>query len=195
MKFLIATFAAVLFTIQGSIAQIKIGYTNIELILAYMPETEQMNKDLQIYAGKLDKALKVEEDYFQLKMNEYTSLSKANKLTPADDENRQSELMKLDSSLQRKQALQEQQILAMQQELIQPSLDKLQNAINEISKEEGYTYILNQSTSTGVSTILFGPESDNITDKIFKKLGVEVPAALKGEEAIKLKGEEEKPKQ
>lgn len=195
MKFLIATFAAVLFTIQGSIAQIKIGYTNIELILAYMPETEQMNKDLQIYAGKLDKALKVEEDYFQLKMNEYTSLSKANKLTPADDENRQRELMKLDSSLQRKQALQEQQILAMQQELIQPSLDKLQNAINEISKEEGYTYILNQSTSTGVSTILFGPESDNITDKIFKKLGVEVPAALKGEEAIKLKGEEEKPKQ
>lgn len=55
--------------------------------------------------------------------------------------------------------------MGMQQELIAPTLDKLQKAIDEISKTEGYTYVLNQSTSTGVSTILFGPESDNITEK------------------------------
>lgn len=182
MKLLIATIAAVVFSIQGTFAQVKIGYTNIELILAYMPETEQMNKDLQVYAKKLDKELQVEENYFELKMNEYTNLSKANKLTPADDEKRQIELMKLDSSLRRKQAVQEQQLMAMQQELIQPSLDKLQTAIDDISKAEGYTYVLNQSTSTGVSTILFGPESDNLTEKIFAKLGIEMPAELKGEE-------------
>lgn len=182
IKFLIATIAAVVFSIQGTLAQIKIGYTNIEMILAFMPETEQMNKDLQIYAKKLDKELQVEEDYFQLKMNEYTEMSKANKLTPADDEKRQFELMKLDSTLRRKQAIQEQQLQAMQQELIAPTLDKLQKAIDEISKAEGYTYVLNQSTSTGVSTILFGPESDNLTEKIFTKLGVAIPAELKGKE-------------
>ena len=183
MKFLIATLAAVVFTLQGALAQVKIGYTNVEMILAYMPETQQMNKDLQIYAGKLEKALQVEENYFQLKMDEYTSLSKQNKLTPADDENRQKELMKLDSTLRQKQALQEQQLMGMQQELIAPSLDKLQKAIDDISKAEGYTYILNQSTSTGVSTILFGPESDNITNKIFAKLGIEIPKEMQGEKA------------
>ncbi len=178
MRFLIAVVAAAVFSIQGTFAQIKIGYTNIELILAYMPETQQMNKDLQIYAKKLDKELQVEENYFQLKMDEYTNLSKGNKLTPADDEKRQFELMKLDSSLRKKQAVQEQQLQAMQQELIQPTLDKLQKAIDDLSKEEGYTYVLNQSTSTGVSTILYGPESDNITEKIMKKLGVTMPAEL-----------------
>ncbi len=182
MKFLIAIAAAAVFSVSGTLAQVKIGYTNVELILAYMPETEQMNKDLQMYAQKLDKQLQVEEDYFQLKMNEYTELAKANKLTPADDEKRQRELMALDSTLQRKQAFQEQQVIGMQQELIQPLLDKLQKAIDEISKAEGYTYILNQSTSTGVSTILFGPQNDNITEKIFAKLGIEMPKELKGEE-------------
>jgi len=181
MKFLIATLAAALLTTEVTFAQLKIGYTNIELILAYMPETQQMNKDLQIYAKKLDAQLKVEEDYFQLKMDEYTNLSKQNKLTPADDENRQIDLMKLDSSLRKKQAFQEQQLMGMQQELIAPTLDKLQKAIDEISKAEGYTYVLNQSTSTGVSTILFGPESDNITEKIFTKLGVAIPPDMKGE--------------
>lgn len=183
IKVLMALLAAVSVSVNTTFAQIKIGYTNIELILAYMPETEQMNKDLQIYAKKLDKELQVEENYFQLKMDEYTNLSKQNKLTPADDETRQVELMKLDSSLRRKQAVQEQQLMAMQQELIAPTLDKLQKAIDEISKAEGYTYVLNQSTSTGVSTILFGPESDNITEKIFAKLGVEMPKELKGEKA------------
>ncbi len=183
MKFLIATLAAAVFTVQGAFAQLKIGYTNIEMILAYMPETEQMNKDLQIYAQKLDKALQVEENYFQLKMDEYTNLSKQNKLTPADDESRQMELMKLDSNLRRKQAVQEQQLMGMQQELIAPTLDKLQKAIDEISKAEGYTYVLNQSTSTGVSTILFGPESDNITNKIFTKLGIAIPKEMLDEKA------------
>jgi outer membrane protein len=183
MKFFIAILAATVFTVQGALAQIKIGYTNIEMILAYMPETVQMNKDLQIYAQKLDKALQVEENYFQLKMDEYTSLSKQNKLTPADDEARQIELMKLDSTLRKKQAVQEQQLMGMQQELIAPTLDKLQKAIDEISKAEGYTYVLNQSTSTGVSTILFGPESDNLTEKIFAKLGVPYPKELQGEGA------------
>lgn len=181
IKVLMALVAAVIVSVNTTFAQVKIGYTNIELILAYMPETEQMNKDLQIYAKKLDKELQVEENYFQLKMDEYTNLSKQNKLTPADDETRQLELMKLDSSLRRKQAVQEQQLMGMQQELIAPTLDKLQKAIDEISKAEGYTYVLNQSTSTGVSTILFGPESDNITEKIFTKLGIAIPAELKGE--------------
>lgn len=182
MKFLIAIVAMIVCTVEGAMAQapVKIGYTNVELILAYMPEAEQMNKDLQIYAGKLDREMQVEQNYFDLKMNEYTSLSKANKLTPADDEKRQLELMKLDSTLRRKQAIQEQQVMAMQQELIQPLLDKLQKAIDDISKAEGYTYVLNQSTSTGVSTILFGPESDNITEKIMTKLGIAIPAELKG---------------
>ncbi len=183
MKFLIATLAAAVFTVQGALAQIKIGYTNIEMILAYMPETQQMNKDLQIYAGKLDKAMQVEENYFQLKMDEYTALSKQNKLTPAEDENRQRELMKLDSTLRQKQAVQEQQVMAMQQELIAPTLDKLQKAIDEISKAEGYTYVLNQSTSTGVSTILFGPESDNLTEKILTKLGVPIPKEMQDAKA------------
>jgi len=34
MKFLIATLAAAVFTVRGALAQIKIGYTNIEMILA-----------------------------------------------------------------------------------------------------------------------------------------------------------------
>ncbi|MBK6901432.1 MAG: OmpH family outer membrane protein [Saprospirales bacterium] len=51
----------------------------------------------------------------------------------------------------------------------------MQNAINEVARENGYTHVLNQTTSGGVSTILYGPPEDDLTEKIFNKLGMQIP--------------------
>ena len=49
-----------------------------------------------------------------------------------------------------------------------------QAVIDEVRTESGYTYIFS-SNAGGANIILSGPEGDNVTDLILKKLGVEPP--------------------
>ncbi len=65
-------------------------------------------------------------------------------------------------------------MLAKRQELLEPVLEKLQAAIDAVAAEQGYTYILNQSTGSGVSVLLHGPEEADITEALMKKLGIEL---------------------
>ena len=67
------------------------------------------------------------------------------------------------------QALQAQQALqAKEQELLEPILAKAREAIEQVAKEGGYTYIFDRS----LGTILFAKESENIIDKVKKKLNL-----------------------
>lgn len=155
-------------------AQVKIGYTNIELVLAYMPDAKQMEKDLQTFQKKLTEKLKVKDDYVKQKYQEYLEL-KERGMTPGDQESREKELVKLDEEVQKLAADSEYDLLAKRQELLEPILKKLQTAIDAVAAAEGYSYILNQTTSAGVSTILYGPDEADVTEKLFAKLGIPMP--------------------
>lgn len=159
----------------SSFAQVKIGYTNIELILAYMPEAKTLETTLGTYQKKLAEKLKVKDDYAQAKLQEYMDLSEANRLSPTDKEAREKELMKLDEEIKKLAEDAEFDLMTKRSELLAPVLEKLQNAINTVAKENGYTYVLNQTTSAGVSTILYGPEEDDLTKKIMTKLNIQIP--------------------
>ncbi|MBK6622437.1 MAG: OmpH family outer membrane protein [Saprospirales bacterium] len=94
---------------------------------------------------------------------------------PEEQQAREKELLKLDEDLQKQAADAEYNLQAKRQDLLNPVLEKLQNAINEVARENGYTHVLNQTTSGGVSTILYGPPEDDLTEKIFNKLGMQIP--------------------
>ena len=156
-------------------SQVKIGYTNIELILAYMPETKSVESQLATFQKKLSEQLKTKDDYAQAKLQEYMEMSEANRLSPTDKEAREKELMKLDGEIKKLAEESEFDLLTKRQELLGPILEKLQTAIDAVAKDNGYTYVLNQTTSAGVSTILYGPEEDDLTEKIMTKLGIKIP--------------------
>ncbi len=156
---------------------LKIGYTNIEYVLAFMPETKQMETVLKSYEEKLGQQLGVKQQYAQGKLESYYKMVDEKKLTPAQDEEMKKELIKLDEEIKKFSAEAESQIMGKREELLKPISDKLQKAIDEIAKEGAYTYILNNTNSAGVSTILHGPESDNITEKLVKKMGITIPVA------------------
>jgi outer membrane protein len=156
-------------------AQVRIGYTNIEVILAYMPEAKTVESQLQLFQQKLGEKLKAKEDYAQLKLQEYQECVENNTCSPTERQTREAELTKLDQELRKLAEQSEFDLLAKRQELMEPMLQKLQDAIDATAKEKGYTYILNQTTSGGVSTILYGPEEDEITEAVMKRLGITVP--------------------
>lgn len=168
---------AVLFLSMGSgyAQEVKIGYTNIELVLAYMPEARQMEQQLQTYQRKLGEQVQSKEQYGQAKMQEYQQMLQANSLSPEEQKRREEELQRLSEELQIFAGESEQKLLEKRQQLLEPILERLQNTINSIAAQRGYTYILNQSNSSGVSNILYGPEENDITKPLMKALGIELP--------------------
>lgn len=151
----------------------RIGYTNIELVLSYMPEAQQIEAELRTYEKKILEQLNIKQAYLQTKIEEYTELKQQGKLSPVQEEERRKEIMRLDEELKRFQEEGEQNYLKKKADLLQPVIDKLQKAINELAEAEGYDYILNNSNSTGVATILYGPKSEDVTEKLLRRLGID----------------------
>ena len=153
----------------------KIGYTNVELILQYMPETKAIETELSKLQDAISKALEVKQKYYQQKLIEFMEYKQSGKpLTPEMEKIATTELQKLESEIQKGVSDAEEKLMKRRFDLLKPVQDKLQGAIDAIAKEGGYTYILNQAVGEGIPSILYGKESDNVTEKIAKRLGIAV---------------------
>ena len=53
--------------------------------------------------------------------------------------------------------------------MLQPIIDKAKTAIDDVAKEEGYTYVLDSS----VGVVLDSVDSNNIISKVKTKLGIQ----------------------
>jgi outer membrane protein len=176
LKTMMLAALVVLMTSLTAQAQVKIGYTNLEVVLANMPEAKTMEQQLQVFQEKLAAKIKVKDDYVKQKYQEYLDMRERNAFaTPAIQEAAEKELLRLDEEVQKLAQDADYDIMAKRQALLEPLLAKLQTAIDGVAATGGYTYILNQTTSAGVSTILYGPEDADITKQLFTKLGLKYP--------------------
>jgi outer membrane protein len=82
-------------------------------------------------------------------------------------EDKERELVNLEQSIQKFQYDAQMSLREKEQSLIQPVLVKIENAIKDVAKENGYLFILSEQA------ILEGPESSNVNNLVFKKLGVD----------------------
>jgi outer membrane protein len=167
-------FIVALLLAMGSTSAQKIGHANLELLLNYMPETKAMNQTLSTYESSLSKTLSAKQQLGQSKLTEYQSLEK----TPQNEarlKQLETELTSLDQEIQKESRDAESKLMQKRQELLTPITQKIQDAIDALSKEEGYDYILNTVDSSGVSIILKGPEEHDLTRKLGTRLGIAFP--------------------
>ncbi len=170
----IALLISFLFFVANSKVQAqKVGYTNVEYILAFMNEAKKVQDQLQVFSKSLEDRLAAKEAYLNSLYEEYLENQKANKISPEQAKAVEQQLMKLEQEINLSVNDSQQKILAKQQELMEPILTKVQEAIDAIAKEDGFTFILNQTTG---SNILYGLETMDITKKLASKLGVPLPA-------------------
>jgi outer membrane protein len=156
----------------------KLGYTNIEYILQNLPDSKEIQTKLatekaqydKLYQDKLAEAQKLFEDY-QKNSASMSAVIKADKEKTL--QNKQNELQELQQNA-------EQALSRKQQDMVAPIMDKIQVAIDAVAKENGYTFVLNSDAGYGTTpVILVAPESDNITNLVFKKMGVPAPSTEK----------------
>lgn len=169
-------------TAQG----LKVGYANIEAILVRMPETQKMNQDLQVYEQKLVEDLKSRQQYLQTLYAEYQEMIapyQQGGAQPSEAEattitQKEEEIVELEKTIREKQNEAQQKIMARRQEKMQPIVEKIQAQIDEIAEAESYDYIFNTVDGSGVSILLHGPPDHDLTVRLMKRLGIEVPKDL-----------------
>jgi outer membrane protein len=170
----ILAFFATAFAVKAQ-SPVKIGYTNAEYILSNMPEAKQIEADLKVHEQQLSTQLDTKSKEFDSKVQEYQRT--AENMIPEVRADKELELRNLQQSIQKFQQEAQNSLQRKQAELLQPVFDKIQKAIDEVAKANGYTHIFNSGQpDVGLNIILYAREEDNISNLVLKQLGIEPPA-------------------
>jgi outer membrane protein len=146
----------------------KIGYTNVDYVISKLPESKVMQNQLEVTKAQLDKALGETYKEAQEKYEAYQK-NGAN-MTDVIRADKEKELQNLQTRIQEMQTNAQTSLQTKQQQLLEPILTKVNNAIQEVGKESGFLYILNMDAPI----ILFAAsEENNATNLILRKLGVD----------------------
>lgn len=157
---------------------LKIGYTNVDYLIASMPESKQIESELKTYKDQLDKQLELKVKEFREKYDSYEK--GASMMTDVIRADKEKELQDLNGQIEAFQKNAEQSMQEKQQKLMKPVLEKIQKAIDDVAVENAFTYILSSDGAMGqVPIILYGQDSLNVSDLVLKKMGVTPPSEVK----------------
>ena len=157
-----------LFVMSGvANAQVKIAHVNTAEILDAMPEKATAEKAMEKYYNELQSQLQTMANEYQIKMQDY----EANQATMSNlvKQSKEKEIIDIQNRIQQFQANAEQEFEAKRAELLSPILEKIQNAINTVGKEKGYTYILDLATGAAVYV---GTDAVDANKDVKAKLGI-----------------------
>jgi outer membrane protein len=179
MKIKVVLSAIAIFCV-GFVAQaqeLKIGYTNVELLMDLMPEMEQIAADVQDYQAQLQTNIQTKAQDFQRKVQAYQQAAPT--MTEDARGTKEQELQKLQQDLQKYEQDAQVSYQNKLQELLAPVQQKVFNAINAVAAENNYSHVF--SESAGQSPILlYTRDEDKFTELVLTKLGIEIPKTPAG---------------
>jgi outer membrane protein len=154
-----------------SMAQTKIGYIDAETVLYLMPEVAKIDSLVRIY--QLDTIAK--EYSSLLQTYQYKDSIYRDSVHPAPAAVKTQigkELAELLPTLQNWQQIAQEAVQNKQNQLLAPVMKKINDAINAVAKEKGYTYVVTRES------VLVAPETDNLLQGVAKKLNLTLPPQL-----------------
>ncbi|WP_421827600.1 OmpH family outer membrane protein [Larkinella sp.] len=162
-------------TTAAPTASVKIGYTNMEYILQNMPESKDIQNQITIQRTQLEKNYQEMSKEFQDKLAAYEKgQAQMSDLIKADKEK---ELQGLQQRIQEFQANSSTQLQTKYNQLVNPVMQKIQKNIDAVAKESGFTFIFNLDAGSGtIPVLLYAPEENDVTELVFKKMGVALPS-------------------
>ncbi|MGB0881662.1 MAG: OmpH family outer membrane protein [Vicingaceae bacterium] len=145
----------------------KIGHINSNDLLSAMPERNDVQKELEEYANQLKVTMDAMRKEYETKVGEFQA--KQEVMTDIIKETKIKEITDLEKRIGEFQQTAEADLQKKEQGLLQPIIDKAKTAINDVAKENGYTYVLDSS----VGVVLYSVDTDDILPKVKAKLGIE----------------------
>lgn len=164
--FLISLIA--MFCIPNDALSQKFGYLNSQLLLSELPEVKQADANLQALQTQLEKKGQLMVQELEGKYKDLQRREKTGEISPKDLDTEARKLKEEEGELAKFEQDVQKQLLAKRQELLQPVIDKLNNAIKQVATDGQFTYIFDASAGM----LLYAQESLDVTAQVKAKLGI-----------------------
>jgi outer membrane protein len=159
--------AALIFTAQDGIAQsFKTGHINRDDIIMAMPDYDTAMKAYNAYGQELTNALELMQVEYNNKLDQYVKDSKT--LTDLVKTNKEQELSDMQGRIANFQQQAQVQLQEKQTELLNPIIEKVTAAINDVAKAQGFVYVYD------VRTLIYfdATKSTDVAPLVKTKLGL-----------------------
>ena len=150
-------------------ATTKVGYADVDYIFNQMPESKQIDSELKSLQTQLKNQIDTKYQDYQKKLADYQA--NINNMIDAVRANTERELVQMQQNIEKLQQDAQTTVQTKQNTLMEPVFKKVGKAIEDVAKENGYTFILSQQIG-GLDVILYGDEKMDVSDLVLKKLGV-----------------------
>ncbi|MGN6247276.1 MAG: OmpH family outer membrane protein [Ginsengibacter sp.] len=166
-KFLTILFiSAGIFGFSTTNAQ-KIGYISADEIIQLMPEAATVQQQLDQYQQSLYQNAQDKQNALNDAIQKFVKDSAT--MSASMKEVRRNDLQKQSADLANENQRIQEEFAQKRQELSAPIQKKLQDAIEAVAKEHGYTYVMPKEA------LIVMPPSDDIGPLVIKKLGLKEP--------------------
>ncbi len=145
-------------------AQGKTGYINREVAIGLMPEAEKANNELQeLQTGLQEQGVQLAKE---LQEKDSAFVADSLKMNKVKKDLMKKDLFELYQKVQSWNQFIQEELEKKQQVLVAPIQTKLMNAIKDVAKESGYSYILD------ATAVIVGPPGEDVLPLVKKKLGI-----------------------
>ncbi len=153
-------------SLQAQTKKTKVAVINTQVILQLMPEYDSASVAMQEKYALMEQQLQTMMQDLQMKQQAYEQ--QKDSLTPMWKSMRMQEIKDLQARTQQFQQNAQQELTDYQNELIAKILKKITAAVKEVSEENGYTHVIDNSQQV----LLYFDETFDITDLVKKKLNL-----------------------
>jgi outer membrane protein len=148
--------------------ELKFGHINIQKLVTELPEKKAADAQLQAEAAKLQDQLKVMSEDLDKKYTTY--LAQRDSLPDLIRATKEKEIQDLDTRIKQYNQMAQQTLAQKEQQLLQPIMQKVQNAITEVGQEQGLIYIFDISSQV----VLYHSDKSIDCEPLIKaKLGIQ----------------------
>ena len=167
MKRIIGIAALIIFVATAAQSQnLKFGHVNSDELIQALPEYDTASVQLENFRQELINALELMTVELNNKSDAYNKASK--NLTDVVRQTKEQELIDLNRRIQDFQSNAQEQLQNKQIELFQPIYNKVDKAIKDVGKENGFIYIFNVGSTLYVDET----KSVNVLPLAKAKLGL-----------------------
>jgi outer membrane protein len=170
MKKLVSVFVLLfaIFIASSLFAQTKAKFGHLDFAKLYslMPELDSVKGVFDAYNKSVQEQYAAMQTELENKFMDYQA--NASSLSEIIRTTKEAEINDLKERMDAFETKATQDLQAKEAELTTPVIDRAKKAVQEIAKENGYTYVFNSSEGL----LLFAEPSDDITELVKAKLGI-----------------------
>lgn len=164
---LLAIFAVATMNVSAQQKPIRLGHIESGKLIQAMPEMAEVQKTFQAKQEEVQKESQNLREQYQKLVMDYTQNEKG--YSEIIRTSKQREIEELGQRIQQFEQLAMQELERAQGELFQPVMDKATQAIKDVAKENGFTYVFDMSSG---SILYAADNSEDILPLVMKKLNI-----------------------